>query len=90
MKIMELTLKGFKKALKPRLRENDVEFYKILTSRKAFSYQAEIVDGRLVVTVPGKKRVDGRFVQISPLSLRRRKHTVNVFIEKRLSILSTV
>ena len=87
---MEMTLKGFKKALKPRLREDDIESYNVLTSHKAFYYRAEIEDGRLVVTVPGKKRIDGRFVQVSPLSLRRRKYTVTVFIEKRISILSTV
>ena len=89
MKIMELTLRAFKKSLKPWLEEKDFAHFKVITCRKTFCYKAEIVDDKLMVTVPGKRIEDDRFLQISQLSLKRRKHTVTVFIEKRISILST-
>ena len=84
MKIMEITLKSFKAKLKPWLKDITFDNLRIRTSRKTFAYKAEVADSILIVTVPGKKVIENEFIQISSLSLKRKKHTITTFINKRI------
>ena len=89
MQLKENILKDFKKALKAWLREMTFEGLKFRIKKWVHSYEAIVKDAVLIIFVPGSKQIDGDTIQISFLSIKRNRHTLAVFIHKRIKLAET-
>ncbi len=84
IQIKKETLKEFKKTLKELLRENPVDQYKFRIKKNSVWYEAQLKGSLLILYVPGSKEIDGIPVHISFLSIKRKRHTLAVFLSKRI------
>ena len=77
-------LKDFKKLLKEVLSDHAVEEFRFNIQTEEYLYRAQLVAGLLYVKIPGSKMIDGEVRQISFASIRRKRYTIDIFLNKRL------
>ena len=82
--IKEQFLKPFKRQLKNLIISNNTTEFLLQTNKNSIHYEAKAVADLLFITVPGSKEIEGEQFQISPLSLKRKQHTLKTFMEKRI------
>ncbi len=84
MNIRAHNLKDFKKQLKALIKENEIIRFEIKVMKDSYDYLALLDNKVLLVGIPDSKQIEDDEFQVSYRSINRKRHTLKIFISKRL------